>query len=101
MARTTSWPWTPKVRFPRFRMETGDETIASVRLIDSGPDCGLWQWSMTVSLPGPAYGSPISGRETSRGAVGWRTFETDRHDLSTRPEQSPRRPSEVQGNHEG
>jgi hypothetical protein len=35
----------PEVRFPRFYMETGDETIGSVRLIESGPIpvCGSGQ----------------------------------------------------------
>ena len=55
----------PEVRFPRFHMETGDETIGNVRLIEGGPQSGQWQWSMTVSLPGPYYRSPRGGTEPS------------------------------------
>jgi hypothetical protein len=53
----------PEVRFPRFHMVEGDETIGNVHLISSGPQAGQWQWSMTVSLPGHCYGSPTNGVE--------------------------------------
>ncbi|WP_246777337.1 hypothetical protein [Microvirga sp. VF16] len=43
----------PEVRFPRFHMVEGDETIGNVHLIEGGQQSGQWQWSMTVSLPGP------------------------------------------------
>ena len=77
----------PAVRFPRFHMETGDETIGNVRLIKGGPESGHWQWSMTVALPGPRYDGPTNGTETSRGAAGLRVVEVYRHYLATRPEQ--------------
>jgi hypothetical protein len=81
----------PEVRFPRFHMTEGDETIGNVHLIKGGLQSGLWQWSMTVALPGPRYGSPTSGVEESRGAAGRRVIEVYRHYLSTRSEQYPRR----------
>jgi hypothetical protein len=80
----------PKVRFPRFHMETGDETIGNVHRIEGGPQSGQWQWSMTVSLPGPRYGRSTNGTEPNRGAAGRRVVEVYRHYLSTRPEQYPR-----------
>ena len=43
----------PEVRFPRFHMVEGDEPIGGVDLIKGGLQSGLWQWSMTASLPGP------------------------------------------------
>ena len=81
----------PAVRFPRFHMETSDETIGNVRLIEGGPEFGPWQWSMTVALPGPRYSHPTNGTEASRGAAGRRVVEVYRHYLSTRPKQYPRR----------
>jgi hypothetical protein len=81
----------PDVRFPRFHMAEGDETIGNVHLIKGGLQSGQWQWSMTVALSGPAYGSPISGTEPSRGAAALRVIEAYRHYLSMRPEQYPRR----------
>ncbi len=81
----------PEVRFPRFHMEEGDETIGNVRLIEAGPESGLWSWSMTVALPGPYYATPTHGREASRGAAARKMIERYRHYLSTRPEQYPRR----------
>jgi hypothetical protein len=81
----------PDVRFPRFHMAEGDETIGNVHLIKGGLQSGQWQWSMTVALSGPAYGSPISGTEPSRGAAARRVIEAYRHYLSMRPEQYPRR----------
>ena len=81
----------PAVRFPRFHMETSDETIGNVRLIEGGPESGHWQWSMTVALPGPRYAVPTNGTEASRGAAGRRVVEVYRHYLSTRPKQYPRR----------
>ncbi len=80
----------PDVRFPAFHPTVGDETIGNVHQIEGGPQSGLWQWSMTVSLPGPGYGGPTSGTESSRGAAGRRVIEVYRHYLSTRPEQYPR-----------
>ena len=81
----------PDVRFPRFHMVEGYEPIGGVDLIKGGLQSGLWQWSMTVALPGPRYGSPTNGVEESRGAAGRRVIEVYRHYLSTRPEQYPRR----------
>jgi hypothetical protein len=80
----------PDVRFPRFHMAEGDETIGNVHLIKGGLQSGQWQWSMTVALPGPRYSSPTSGVGASRGAAGRRVIEVYRHYLSTRPEQYPR-----------
>jgi hypothetical protein len=77
----------PNVRFPRFHPTQGDETIGNVYLIEGEPQSGQWQWSMTVSLPGPRYGEPTSGIETSRGAAGRRVVEVYRHYLSVRPEE--------------
>lgn len=79
-----------EVRFPRFHMMEGDETVGNVHLIMGGLQAGQWQWSMTVSLPSPRYGSPTNGVEESRGAAGKRVIEVYRHYLSTRPEQYPR-----------
>jgi hypothetical protein len=80
----------PEVRFPRFHMIAGDETIGNVHLIEGGPQSGQWKWSMVVSLPGPRYGRPTNGVEESRGAAGRRVVGVYRHYLSTRPEQYPR-----------
>jgi hypothetical protein len=80
----------PEVRFPRFHMVEGDETIGNVHLIEGGPQSGQWQWSMTVALPGPRYGRPTNGVEESRGAASRRVVGVYRHYLSTRPEQYPR-----------
>src|SRR3712207_532426 len=80
----------PDVRFPRFHMTKGDDTIGNINLIKGGLQSGQCEWSMTVSLPGPRYGRPTSGVEASRGAAGQRVIETYRHYLSTRPEQYPR-----------
>jgi hypothetical protein len=81
----------PEVRFPRFHIVEGDETIGNVHLIEGGLQSGQWQWSMTVSLSGPRYGGPISGTEPTRGAATRRIIEVYRHYLSTRPERYPRR----------
>ncbi len=80
----------PEVRFPRFHREPGDEYIGNVRRIQGGPQDGLWQWSVTVSLPGPFYASPRSGTEQGRGAAARRTIDVYRRYLSTRPEKDPR-----------
>ena len=80
----------PDVRFPRIHMVEGDDPIGDVDLIKGGLQSGLWQWSMTVALPGPRYGRPTNGVEASRGAAGRRVVEVYRHYLSTRPEQYPR-----------
>jgi hypothetical protein len=80
----------PEVRFPRFHMETGDETIGNVHRITGGPQDGKWQWSMTVTLAGPRYGSPISGTVDKRSDAARAVFECYRHYLSTRPRQYPR-----------
>ena len=80
----------PNVRFPAFHETAGDETIGNVHRIEGGAQAGQWQWAMTVSLPGPRYGGPTSGAETSRGAAARRLLEVYRHYLSTRPEQYPR-----------
>jgi hypothetical protein len=76
----------PEVRFPAFYMEEEDETIDNVHQITGGPRAGLWQWSMTVALPGPIYGSPTNGVEATRGAAGRRVIEVYRHYLATWPE---------------
>ena len=80
----------PEVRFPRFHMETGDEQIGGVDRIDAGPQAGMWQWSMTVALPGPRYGPPTHGVEDSRGKAARRMIEVYHHYLSTRPERYPK-----------
>jgi hypothetical protein len=80
----------PDVRFPAFHPTEGDEPIGRVRLYTSGPQGGLWQWSLTVSLPGPFYASPTNGTEAKRGDAGRRMIEVYRHYLSTRPERHGR-----------
>ena len=80
----------PEVRFPRTFPLTGDEPIGNVHLVKGGLESGLWKWSLTASLPGPAYGRPTNGVEQSRGAAGRKVIEVYRHYLSTRPEQYPR-----------
>ena len=77
----------PEVRFPRFHMTKGDETIGTVHLVKGGLQSGQWQWPMTVALPGPRYSSPTNGVEASRGAAARRVIEVYRHHLSTRPDQ--------------
>lgn len=57
----------PDVGFPRFHPTTGGETIGNVHQIDGGPQAGLWQWSITVSLPSPRYSGPTSGTELGSG----------------------------------
>ncbi len=80
----------PDARFPRFHMLTGDEPIGNVHRKTGGPEDGLWQWSMTVSLPGPRYASPTNGIETDKIEAGRKVIACYRHYLSTRPEQYPR-----------
>ena len=80
----------PEVRFPRFHMETGDETIGNVHQIAHGPERGKWQWSMTVALPGPVYGRETNGTTEKRSDAARDMIECYRHYLSTRPEQYPR-----------
>ena len=80
----------PDVRFPRFHMVEGDETIGNVHRKTGGPEDGRWQWSMTVSLPGPAYGSPTNGVEKDKIEAGRKVIACYRHYLSTRPEKYPR-----------
>jgi hypothetical protein len=87
---TSFMAFDPEVRFPRFHMVEGDETIGNVQLIKGGLQDGQWQWSMTVALPGPRNGRPTNGVEASRGAAGRRVVEVYRHYLSTRSEQYPR-----------
>jgi len=63
----------------------GDETIGNLHRIQLGEAEGMWQWALTVSLPGPHYTSPTSGVEPSRGAAPRRVIENHRHYFSTRP----------------
>ena len=77
----------PEVQFPHVHPTERDETIGNVHHVTGGPHSGQWAWSMTVSLPGPCYGSPTSGIEASRRGAGRRVSEVYRHYLSTRPEQ--------------
>ena len=81
----------PAVRFPRFHMETSDETIGNVRLIEGGP--AIWALAMVHDrrATGAALWRPHQRHEASRGAAGRRVVEVYRHYLSTRPEQYPRR----------
>jgi hypothetical protein len=90
---TSFMAFDPEVRFPRFHMEPGDETIGNVHQINGGPQSGQWQWSMTASLPGPRYGSPTNGVEADKIEAGREVIACYRHYLSTRPEQYPRYPS--------
>jgi hypothetical protein len=83
---TSFMAFDPEVRFPRFHMTEGDETIGNVHQIRGGPQNGRWQWSMTVSLPGPRYGQPTNGVEEGRGAAGRCVVTVYRHYLATRPE---------------
>jgi hypothetical protein len=80
----------PDVRFPLFHMVEGDEPIGGVDMIEGGPQSGLWEWSMTVSLPGPRYVSPTNGIEADKTEAGRKVIACYRHYLSTRPEQYPR-----------
>lgn len=73
------------VRFPRTHMVEGDEPIGNVRLITSGPQEGLWQWSMAVAPSGPRYGSPTNGVTGTRGAAARRLIDVYRRYLDTRP----------------
>jgi len=80
----------PEVRFPRTFPLTGDEPIGNVHLVRGGPQDGMWQWSMTVALPGPYYSAERSGKAATRGEAGRKVIESYRHYLSTRPERYPR-----------
>ena len=42
---TSFMAFDPEVRFPRFHMTEGDETIGNVHLIKGGLQSGQWQWS--------------------------------------------------------
>jgi hypothetical protein len=84
---STDWmAFDPAVRFPRFHMVEGDETIGNVHQIKGGLQSGLWQWSMTVALSGPAYGPPTNGTEADKVEAGRKVIACYRHYLSTRPE---------------
>jgi hypothetical protein len=52
----------------------GEEIIGRVYRIRHGTEQGLWFWSMTVSLPGPAFNAR-SGTEAHRGEAGRRVIE--------------------------
>src|SRR3954469_1965545 len=72
----------PEVRFPAFHMAEGDETIGNVHQIKGGLQTGLWQWSMTVALSGPAYVRPTNGVEATRGAPARKVIAVYRHCLA-------------------
>jgi hypothetical protein len=49
--------------------------IGSIHQVLDGPEGGLWMWSMTVSLAGPMFSFPRSGKETARKEAGRRLVE--------------------------
>jgi hypothetical protein len=46
-----------------------DTYISNVHQVPNGPDGGLRMWSITVSLPGPMFSFPRSGKEAGRRLV--------------------------------
>ena len=47
-----------------------DTCIGNVQQIEGGPGGGLWEWSVTATLPGPQFLGVTSGREISRKDAG-------------------------------
>jgi len=76
----------PAVRFWHFHLIEGDGTIGNVHLITFSPERDLWQWSMTVSLPGSFFAGPRSRTEPGRGPVARQMIKAYRRYLATRPE---------------
>ena len=66
----------PDARYPDtdFIAFDGEEIIGRVYRIRHGTEQGLWFWSMTVSLPGPAF-TARDGTEARRGDTGRRVVE--------------------------
>jgi hypothetical protein len=52
-----------------------DTYIGNVHRVPDGPEGGLWMWSMTVSLSGPMFSFPRSGKETTHKEAGRRLVE--------------------------
>ena len=61
---------------PDYTALDDEKVVGRVYLIDSGPEEGLWFWSMTAHRPGPRPQIPTHGRETRRGDAGQRVVET-------------------------
>jgi hypothetical protein len=74
----------PEVTYPHFHDQEGDEMIGNVHKVPHGPERGLWQWSMTVSLPGPLFHNR-SGTAAGRGEAARCVIEAYRRYLATRP----------------
>lgn len=78
----------PDVRFPRFLVGERDETIGKFYRATDEPENGLWQWSMTVALPGQASNPLTNGREADKVEAGRQVITCYRDYLRTRPNRS-------------
>jgi hypothetical protein len=58
-----------------FQALDGDEIVGRVYQNPTGPERGLWFWTMTVVRPGPRITFPRSGTEARRGDAGRRVVE--------------------------
>ena len=74
-----------EVRFERIQSRPDAEYIGGVNLIRGGMKDGLWQWSMTVSLPGPAFGRPTNGTSAQRAEAAHAMLDCYTLYLKTRP----------------
>ena len=71
--------------FPRIHSRPDGEDIGTVKPAGAGMHSGMWSWSMTVCLAGPAFGSTTNGYETTRGDAGRAMLDCNRRYLKTRP----------------
>jgi hypothetical protein len=58
-----------------FQALDGEEIVGRVYQIPTGPERGLWFWTMTALRPGPRITFPTNGTETRRGDAGRRVVE--------------------------
>jgi hypothetical protein len=58
-----------------FQALDGDAIVGRVYQIPTGPQAGLWFWTMTVVRPGPRVTFPTNGTEARRGDAGRRVVE--------------------------
>jgi hypothetical protein len=65
-----------------FQALDGDEVVGRVYQIPTGPERGLWFWTMVAVWPGPRVTFPTNGTEARRGEAGGRVVEADERLLS-------------------
>ena len=89
--RDATWPaedmsaFDDGVVFPRIHSRPDGEDIGSVYLIRGGMKDSLWQWSMTVSLSGLAFGRQTNGTTAQRGEAAHAMLDCYARYLKTRP----------------